>query len=52
MRNKRLLFVIDSLESGGAEQVFAEIVELLFGHVSFDVLLIQPKRDEAYDLPK
>jgi glycosyltransferase involved in cell wall biosynthesis len=52
MLNKRVLFVIDSLESGGAEQVFADIVELLYGHVSFDVLLIQPKRDEAYDLPK
>jgi len=52
MLNKRLLFVIDSLESGGAEQVFADIVELLYGYVNFDVLLIQPKRDEAYDLPK
>ena len=52
MLKKRVLFVIDSLESGGAEQVFADIAELLYGHVSFDVLLIQPKRDEAYDLPK
>jgi glycosyltransferase involved in cell wall biosynthesis len=52
LKKERVLLVIDSLEAGGAEQVFADIVELLFGHVSFDVLLVQPKREEAYDLPK
>ncbi len=51
LKKKRVLLVIDSLESGGAEQVFADIVGLLFGHISFDVLLIQPRRDEAYALP-
>ena len=49
--NKRVLYVIDNLQTGGAEQVFADIAELMHGYVQFDVLFILPKKVEAYKLP-
>lgn len=46
-----LLFVIDSLVTGGAEQVFADLAALMHGYIKFDILLISLQTTESYDLP-
>ena len=48
---KKLLFVIDNLQIGGAEQVFVDIVNLCNYKVDFDVLLITQSVKKEYDLP-
>lgn len=52
MKSQRLLYVIDNLKTGGAEQVFADIAHLMMGSIEFDVLFILPQTHEAYQLPK
>ncbi len=52
MKSKRVLYVIDNLKTGGAEQVFVDIACLINGHINFDVLLILPQIHQAYQLPK
>jgi glycosyltransferase involved in cell wall biosynthesis len=48
---RRLLFVIDNLEIGGAEQVFAAIVRLFNNQIDFDVLIITDYEGEKIELP-
>jgi glycosyltransferase involved in cell wall biosynthesis len=48
---KKVLCIIDNLNTGGAEQVFSDISYLLLGYVNFDVLLILPPQNENYSLP-
>lgn len=51
MGKNKILYVIDNLETGGAEQVFVDIAKLMNGYILFDVLLILPKGEEVYSLP-
>lgn len=49
--NKKILFVIDNIKIGGAEQVFTDIVNLMDGYIDFDVLFITSVSGESYTLP-
>jgi glycosyltransferase involved in cell wall biosynthesis len=49
--SKRILFVIDNLKIGGAEQVFGDIVYLCNNQINFDVLLITDFDGEQIKLP-
>lgn len=48
---KKVVCIIDNLNTGGAEQVFSDISILLLGHISFDILLILPPKGEVYITP-
>lgn len=48
---KKVLCIIDNLNTGGAEQVFSDIASLLIGYINVDVLLILPPQNETYSLP-
>ncbi len=49
--DRRILFVIDNLKIGGAEQVFTEIVRLCINQIDFDILLITDYEGEKIKLP-
>ncbi len=49
---KKLLFLIDNLQIGGAEQVFVDIVNLCNYKIDFDVLLITDTNKNEYQIPE
>lgn len=49
--NRKILFVIDNLKIGGAEQVFIDILNLVKGAVNVDILFIIAPAPESYKVP-
>ncbi len=47
-----MVFIIDNLQIGGAEQVFVDIVNLCNYKIDFDVLLITNTKKKEYSLPE
>ena len=47
----KLVFIIDNLQIGGAEQVFVDIVDLCNHKIDFDVLLITNTAKIEYSIP-
>ncbi len=48
----KLIFIIDNLQTGGAEQVFVDIVDLCNHKIDFDVLLITNSDRKEYQIPE